>query len=324
MALMFFGAFSTNTNASASSIEYEYGSDMIMQMSVEELEELANPSGEWQGNIWVEGDTLYYSERFSNKAHFWRAWILRTADCRFYWDDYFKQWTSVARINFGVVDGYEKQYPLNKSEVDCPNQFEYKEYASHPTSFAKRFGFNVKSKYLYALMEMGDVALGEKLLFKPWKKYIKDKRGKKIAYALDLILHETTTELWAGCEDVTPEPYCGDGICNNGETWQTCSTDCPEPPDQCPLVNISSANVVYLAEGFKLNGQLDPDSPWYDQLPDAQNRVYLDCDYAGEVLEFSTCYETEPGCAAPCPDSPWYYEQYPGNPGSYHYQYFCR
>jgi hypothetical protein len=26
-----------------------------------------------------------------------------------------------------------------------------------------------------------------------------------------------------------PDPYCGDGICNNGENWQTCS-DCPAPP----------------------------------------------------------------------------------------------
>ena len=367
MALMLF-AFSTK--AMANSIEYQdEGLGMTMEMTVEELNALANPSGEWQGNIWVEGDTLYYAERFSGKAYFWKAWILRTADRRFYWDDYYKQWTSVARINFGVVDGYEKQYPLNKTELDCPNQFEYKEYAAHPTSFAKRFGFKLKSKYLYALMEMGDVILGKQLLFKPWQKYIKDKKGKKVAYALDINLHETTTELWTECGEVTPDPFCGDTKCNGNENWQTSAKDCPAPvcnedgdcdagetkancpsdckcnnnntceagetyelcpldncdqgEGECPLIEIIS-NVAYLQDGFKLNGQLDADSPWYNQLPDSQNRVYLDCDYVGEILEFSTCYESEPGCAAPCPDSPYYYEQNPGHPENNHYRYVCK
>jgi hypothetical protein len=34
------------------------------------------------------------------------------------------------------------------------------------------------------------------------------------------------------CQAAPPSTYCGDGICNGGETWQTCS-DCPPPGAYC-------------------------------------------------------------------------------------------
>jgi len=276
----------------------------------------------WDGNIWVEGDTLFYAEEFASKPFFPKAWVLRTADRRFYWNDYSKQWEAGARINMGVVEGYEYTYPLNKVEVDCPNKYEYLEYSAPWATFAKRFGFKVKSKYL-PLIEKGDVYLGEKTLFKPWKKYIKDKKGKRIQYALGIIEHEYTTELWTDCGGGTPKPYCGDGDCNGDENWQTCSRDCLAPPSDCPLVSISN-NIAYLEEGFKLNGQLDFDSPWYDQFADSQNRVFLDCDYPGEVLEFSVCFDLGPGCPAPCYDDFPNNIEYGDDPNDDHYFYVCQ
>jgi hypothetical protein len=40
-------------------------------------------------------------------------------------------------------------------------------------------------------------------------------------------------ESYPSCSDCpAPQPRCGDGICNGSETWQTCS-DCPPPGPYC-------------------------------------------------------------------------------------------
>lgn len=41
-------------------------------------------------------------------------------------------------------------------------------------------------------------------------------------------LNSNNTWSSATCRTGTTQPYCGDGICNGSETWQTCN-DCPQP-----------------------------------------------------------------------------------------------
>ncbi len=39
-------------------------------------------------------------------------------------------------------------------------------------------------------------------------------------------------EIHVYCQGEPPEePYCGDGICNGDETWQSCPSDCERPDD---------------------------------------------------------------------------------------------
>jgi len=300
----------------------------------------------WQGDLFVEGDdTLVYVEKFEGKAFFPKAWILRSGSR--YWDDTAKQWEARPVVNFGVVQGIEYQIPLNNSSVMCPNDYQYKEYCVSWSMFMKKFGKRMSSRQANKIL-IGNVKKGEKKLKKIKKKVDKNKKGEGDR-ALSIVLHEGTTDLDANCDgnisvcnddgdcdsdfgetvyncpgDCT-EPVCNyDGDCDFGENEYNCPSDCFDEPDpeECSLISISGSNVVQLFEGRHINGQEDMDSPWVNQYPNSANQVTLNCDYVGKTLEFSVCTESE--CDAPCPDSPYYYEQFPGDPSSYHYRYTCR
>lgn len=43
----------------------------------------------------------------------------------------------------------------------------------------------------------------------------------------------TNSGSWQSASCQASGPYCGDGICNNGETYQSCSADCPPPQTRC-------------------------------------------------------------------------------------------
>jgi hypothetical protein len=45
-------------------------------------------------------------------------------------------------------------------------------------------------------------------------------------------VNSNTTWSIVYCQTSAPPIYCGDGICNGSETWQTCS-DCPPPSHSC-------------------------------------------------------------------------------------------
>jgi cysteine-rich repeat protein len=70
-------------------------------------------------------------------------------------------------------------------------------------------------------------------------------------------------QIYVKCSIEPPQPFCGDAICNNGETCSTCSSDCGVCPSSCDLTNAHwntsstySGNIVSLiVDGLNCNGK---------------------------------------------------------------------
>jgi len=254
--------------------------------------------------IWVENDAVnLYRDPTANETFQPEFWTLRSKS-GLYWSKMANTWVRNWHPNFGFAVKGNYAFSLNNPNVECPEEFMFRRYT----------------------MTWGQEAVGIGAGHIPniqWYHY------------LLLFLLGATEETNCDCYELPP--VCNnDGYCGAGETHENCSADCPEsttttttPPtttipvdEECQLIDIVNG-VVSLQEGFKLNGQLDTNKPWVDQFPNSQNQVVLDCDYTGEALEFSVCTESSGGCPAPCPESPFYFEQFPGTPSSYHYRYVC-
>ena len=72
------------------------------------------------------------------------------------------------------------------------------------------------------------------------------------------------------CQTVSVQgPYCGDGICNSGESSTSCLVDCPKPVNNTPATNIqpkttdatSSSNKVAIVRYISPSGQISSVAP---------------------------------------------------------------
>ncbi len=75
--------------------------------------------------------------------------------------------------------------------------------------------------------------------------------------AFHLLLFASLVLLWHGCAGGVKKPPCGDGICEHGETWETCPADCIPPcgdgvaqgPEECDGQDLRGATCLSIGLG---------------------------------------------------------------------------
>lgn len=240
-------------------------------------------------SIWVENDAVnLYRDPTANEFAQPEFWTLR-AKSGHYWNNLAKSWGMRWHANFGVAVKDEYAFPLNNTDVECPNEFMFRRYT----------------------LTWGQEAVGIGAGHIPnvqWYHY------------LMLFLLGSTEETSCDCYGVIPT--CNnDGYCGAGETKENCPNDCHDDQTtttttiqggdwdgiSCPILDKEKVSddgsvVVWdytMANDVGIFGQTKPDYNW-GVFPKTGNVIRITWPKGFEI-EYSTYFGAYNGQA----DTDW-------------------
>jgi len=272
--------------------------------------------------MWVEDVPPYipkvcvYEDPFANVAGTPQLFFIRSDD-GFYLNASAKTWGEKFWLNCDISQKGKREYLINNEELTYPNGFTRQSYT---TTWGQGI-VGIGSGHIKGIMWYHYL-----LLFLVGKINTVTCAWSGITPVITttttIMTPATTTICQPATTTTVVSPATTTTIVSPVTTTTVVTPVTTTTVATCPLVSINNA-VVQLLDGYMINGQLNFNTTWYDQFPNAQNQVTLNCTYSGEWLEFSVCTETDTDyCPEPC-DNQYRTNTADQNHHNWHYGYLC-